>query len=231
MSFARLCKLRPLFNFFSMLKTKELNTWRIVEVIVYYYLICNFLACVYLAMASNSEDVRDTWLRRIPVPLDYGIRRSSSLYEGNSIEKMSSASIYLHALYFMVNTISHVAIGDITSVTTSERFLNAFVMLIGTFIYSFLFGNITAIVSSVDPGGHAEFHKRYNEVMGKLRNAQNIPNTLITEVNHYFDYQWNLMRGLDERELFDHIPQSCRSDILLSRFSEAIEKSLLFRDI
>ena len=114
----RLCKLRPLFNFFAMLKTKELNTWRIVEVIVYYYLICNFLACVYLAMASNAPDIRDTWLRRIPVPLDYGIRRSPSLYEGDDIEKMSSASIYLHALYFMVNTISHVAIGDITSVTT-----------------------------------------------------------------------------------------------------------------
>jgi hypothetical protein len=64
---------------------------------------------------------------------------------------MTPGSIYIHSIYFVVNTISHVAIGDITSVTTSERVFNAFLILIGTFIYSFLFGNITAIVSSLAP--------------------------------------------------------------------------------
>lgn len=64
---------------------------------------------------------------------------------------MSNESIYIHGIYFVVNTISHVAIGDITSVTTHERIFNAFLVFLGTFIYSFLFGNITAIVSSLAP--------------------------------------------------------------------------------
>ena len=59
---------------------------------------------------------------------------------------MSPWSVWVHSVYFIVNTISHVAIGDITSVTTNERFVNSAMVLLGTFIYSFLFGNITAVV-------------------------------------------------------------------------------------
>ena len=131
---------------FDKLKERNLNLWRIIEVITYYYLICHYLACLLLANAAFDHDARDTWLRRIPVPQDSGIRSEPSVFDD-----MSSSSIYVHAFYFVVNTISHVAIGDITSVTTDERILNAFLILIGTFIYSFLFGNITAIVSSLAP--------------------------------------------------------------------------------
>ena len=131
---------------FDKLKERNLNLWRIIEVITYYYLICPYLACLLLANAAFDHDARDTWLRRIPVPQDSGIRSEPSVFDD-----MSSSSIYVHAFYFVVNTISHVAIGDITSVTTDERILNAFLILIGTFIYSFLFGNITAIVSSLAP--------------------------------------------------------------------------------
>ena len=80
------------------------------------------------------------------MPQAEGIRENSNVFSD-----MSDMSIYIHAIYFVVNTISHVAIGDITSVTTYERVFNAFLILLGTFIYSFLFGNITAIVSSLAP--------------------------------------------------------------------------------
>ena len=114
--------------------------------ITWYYLICNYISCLLIANAAYQEDARETWLRRIPVPQEKGIRENSSVWED-----MTAMSIYVHGFYFVVNTISHVAIGDITSVTTSERMFNAFEILCGTFIYSFLFGNITAIVSSLAP--------------------------------------------------------------------------------
>ena len=91
-------------------------------------------------------------------------------------------SVYIHAIYFVVNTISHVAIGDITSVTTNERVFNAFLILLGTFIYSFLFGNITAIVSSLAPSQNMEFYRQYNYVMNKLKNGRT-PLKTIHDVN------------------------------------------------
>ena len=146
-------KIRPIFTVFDALKNRNLNFWRIVEVLTYYYLICHFTACLLLANAAYDQDARDTWLRRIPVPQAEGIREGSSVFGD-----MSDLSVYVHAIYFVVNTISHVAIGDITSVTTNERAFNAFLILLGTFIYSFLFGNITAIVSSLAPSQNMEFY-------------------------------------------------------------------------
>jgi len=68
-----------------------------------------------------------------------------------TLNDVSASSIYIHALYFIVNTISHVAIGDITAVNTEERVFVAILILFGTFIYSFLFGNIVSIVSDFAP--------------------------------------------------------------------------------
>ena len=64
---------------------------------------------------------------------------------------MTPSSIYIHGLYFVVNTVSHVAIGDITAVNNAERVLVAIMILFGTFIYCFLYGNIVSIVSDFAP--------------------------------------------------------------------------------
>ena len=64
----RLLKISPILNVFNLLKERDLNLWRIVEVITYYYLICHFMACLLLANVAFDVDARDTWLRRIPVP-------------------------------------------------------------------------------------------------------------------------------------------------------------------
>ena len=143
---------------------------------------------------------------------------------------MTPISIYIHGFYFVVNTISHVAIGDITSVTTSERVFNAFLILCGTFIYSFLFGNITAIVSSLAPSQHMAFYRKYNKVMSKIKNGKTPQKTLL-DVNLYFDYQWSVYKGLNIYEMIAHMPEVIKSDILLSRYQESVESSLLFREV
>ena len=142
---------------------------------------------------------------------------------------MSSTSIYIHAIYFVVNTISHVAIGDITSVTTDERIFNAFLILIGTFIYSFLFGNITAIVSSLAPSQNMEFYRHYNFVVNKLKNGRTPLKTLV-DVNAYFDYQWSLYKGLNVELAIQKLPDSIKSDMLISRYQDTVETSLIFRE-
>ena len=224
LSSIRLVKIRPVFQVFNALKDKNLNLWRIIEVLTYYYLICHYLACILLANAAFNHDARSVWLRRIPVPQEDDIRTNESVFSD-----MSSLSIYIHAIYFVVNTISHVAIGDITSVTTDERIFNAFLILMGTFIYSFLFGNITAIVSSLAPSQNMEFYSQYNFVMNKLKNGRT-PLKTIHDVNQYFDYQWSLYKGLNVEKSIEQLPDSIKSDVLISRYQDTVETSLLFRE-
>ena len=130
---------------FEYLKTRNLQKYRVIEVVITYYIICHIVTGMWLSMGLFVEDVRETWVRRIPVPRDKGMR------ENPSLDDMSSAGIYIHAMYFVVNTISHVAIGDITAVTNNERVFVAILILFGTFIYSFLYGNIVSIVSDFAP--------------------------------------------------------------------------------
>ena len=70
----RLTKILPILAFFDKLKERNLNLWRIIEVLCFYYLICNYVTCLLLANAAYQEDTRETWLRRIPVPQEEGIR-------------------------------------------------------------------------------------------------------------------------------------------------------------
>lgn len=96
-------------------------------------------------MGLFKEDVRETWIRRVPVPRPLGMR------ESKNIDDITPSSLYIHGLYFVVNTVSHVAIGDLTAVNNSERVFVAVLILFGTFMYSFLYGNIVSIVSDFAP--------------------------------------------------------------------------------
>jgi hypothetical protein len=57
--------------------------------------------------------------------------------------------IYTHAIYWAIVTVSHIGVGDITAITVPERALNCFVILVGTFSYAVLFGDMAALVSGL----------------------------------------------------------------------------------
>ena len=87
---------------------------------------------------------------------------------GNDRGNVTNYDIYNHALYWAVNTVSHVAIGDVTPVTVTERVFTAFAILCGTFIYAFLFGNIASIVTDFAKGVFHSFQQKYTKVMKKI---------------------------------------------------------------
>ena len=132
-----------------------MNIVRILEVIIGYYIICHVVACLFISIALHETDVRTTWLRRVPVPQAGGFRESPTM------DDTAPQSIYIHALLFAVNTISHVAIGELTTVTVNERAFNAFIILVGTFVYALLFGNIAAMVADFAPHLFIQFQENY----------------------------------------------------------------------
>ena len=62
---------------------------------------------------------------------------------------MNNDTIYIHAIYWSIVTVSHIGVGDITAITVNERLLNCLVILVGTFSYAVLFGNIASLVSDL----------------------------------------------------------------------------------
>jgi hypothetical protein len=219
----RLVKILPLLKLFDFLKSRNMQKWRVIEVVVQYYLIGHIVTGVWISMGQFHADVRETWIRRIPVPRTIGMRESATL------EGISPGSLYIHALYFVVNTVSHVAIGDITAVNSNERVFVAVLILFGTFLYSFLYGNIVSIVSDFAPNQHITYFEKYQYVMQRLGSMKE-QRTLMSSINEYFDYIWGHEQGSMGEEFMLDLPQGVTSDILLCRYQEAIESSLIFKD-
>jgi hypothetical protein len=53
---------------------------------------------------------------------------------------------------------------------------------------------------------------------------------LMSSINEYFDYIWGHEQGSMGEEFMSDLPQGIRSDILLCKYQEAIESSLIFKD-
>ena len=122
------------------MKKINISLIRLFEVVITYYLVAHIVAGVMLNVGLTQEDIRLTWLNRVPVPLAEGVRKE------NNLDGVDSHTLYIHAIYFVTNTISHVAIGDLTTVSLDERLLNTFIIWCFTFFYAFSFANISSIV-------------------------------------------------------------------------------------
>ena len=122
-----------------MLKNWNTNIVRLLEIILAYHFVSHIIAGVMLSIGlARKDQVSDTWLNKVPEPLPPGTVQTD-------IDSVDANTLYIHAIYFAANTISHVAIGDLTPVTTSERALNAFIIWLLTFFYAMLFANIGSV--------------------------------------------------------------------------------------
>jgi len=177
-------KIWPLYKFTESMKKHSLNAVRVAEVIITYYVFAHVLACIYATLPIRSSNVGETWVRRLPVP------------EGGStsLDNISNKSLYVSALYFVVGSISHVAIGDISSVTSEERVLNALLFLISTFVYAVLFGNMTALIADFAPSIFFNFHENYQFVMSRLPLSR-IPEKTVADINSFYDNLWSIAKG------------------------------------
>ena len=108
-----------------------------------YLLFNHFVACMWIEVGKVEPDTSRNWMRRIPVPQGDGV--------GSRVDHshLSTADIYIHAIYWSLVTVSTIGIGDITAITVTERGFNCLVHLVATFSYAILFGDIAALVSGL----------------------------------------------------------------------------------
>jgi hypothetical protein len=105
----------------------------------FYLLLAHFIACMWIEMSKLEDDDTKSWKMRIPVP-------QNPTRTDDSID-LSDSTIYIHAIYWSIVTFSHIGVGDVTAITPAERGFNCFVILLFTFGYAILFGNMASLVA------------------------------------------------------------------------------------
>ena len=131
---------------------------RILEVLFSYYLICHIFGCIWIHIGLSKPDPRLTWLNRVPVLLPEGHRISGDPI----LNDVSKSTIYIHGLYLITNMISHVAIGDLSSISTNERIFNSFCISIFTFLFAFCFGSMCGVVQDLLANSFLSLHTQYD---------------------------------------------------------------------
>lgn len=145
----------------------------------------------------------------------------------NVFDDLTPLLVFNYAWYFQVTTISNLTIGDVSAVTFEEKFLNVINIWLGTFLYNFLYSNITTIVAVMATGNHIEFFSNCTKIVSTIQNGK-VTQDLINNVRGYFNYTWDRHRGVAFEKVRKQLPDSLSSDLSLSLFKNAIEKSLVF---
>lgn len=91
---------------------------------------------------------------------------------------------YINALYWSSMTLTTIGYGDLTPSTAAQRVFVVFMMLIGAFMYGYVIGAVSAILSAQGERRH-HFTSTMNKLNAFMQNRM-LPPQLRYQLRHYF---------------------------------------------
>lgn len=115
-------------------------------------LVSHWIGCLWY-ITAYIEDADVNWVKSNTV----------DGFDSLESEGVTLFDKYIISWYFSVMTMSTIGYGDMNAVTTTERIVCCFMMLLGAGVYAYVVGNITSTVASMEAGS-----RRYQELMDML---------------------------------------------------------------
>ncbi len=134
---------------------------------------------------------------------------------------------YISGLYWCISTLSSVGYGDIVPKSTAEQAYAIGVMIVGVAMYSYIIGNVAAILAGIQPA-----RTRYKENMDRLSSFmryRNIPSSLQKRIQEYFSYTWDKTLGYDESRVISELPPTLMTEVQLFLKRDVISKVPYFK--
>jgi hypothetical protein len=105
--------------------------------------VVHLVGCLWLAVGRMGwEEDNDGWM----VDAGYGdFKTNGHNYTYDSVRKQ-----YIDATYWAIVTMSSDGYGDLLPVTTSERKITIFIIVLGAFLYAYIIGSFSTIMSHLD---------------------------------------------------------------------------------
>ena len=104
----------------------------------------------------------------------------------NNIEDENIGKKYLVSMYWAVATILTVGYGDVHAVTSEERLLSIFWMLIGVAFYAFTIGILTSVLARIDT--RESFLNNKIEIIDEFCTEANIDQDLKKKIREALEY-------------------------------------------
>lgn len=132
---------------------------------------------------------------------------------------------YLDAVYWVFVTVSSVGFGDILPFSTGEREYAIFTIVAGTFLYAYIIGTFTNMISNMGQD-KSNFDAKMRSI-SQLMKFMNVPMELDDKVQAFYEYKYT-NKTMFNANLVEELPVRLRADLVLHRFQEVIEKVPFF---
>lgn len=169
---------------------------------------CHVGACIFYRLAVNvmKNGNPHTWL---------SVAGLATIESDGSVHIYRTMQFrYLRAMYWSVQTLDTVGFGDIAAHSMPETYYCIFFFYISGFLIYYSISNLMTIVMDADS-------VRTTTLVNKAKFAKysvyrDLPEDLCTRVENFYDYQYETLKGVDEKEVrvivTRDLPPSPRSD-------------------
>eukprot|EP01135_Chromosphaera_perkinsii_P004900 Nk52_evm5s304 gene=Nk52_evmTU5s304 len=134
---------------------------------------------------------------------------------------------YIAALYWTVTTTTTTGYGDISAVTTEEKWLSVIFMLVGVVMYGFILGSLASILSNRDV--QAFLYSDRLHIRSEYMKELGIPDAVKKRITGYYRYVWLRNKGRDRNTLFSGMPLTFQAEISLSINDQMLNRIPLFK--
>ncbi|EDV20269.1 uncharacterized protein TRIADDRAFT_51027 [Trichoplax adhaerens] len=183
----------------------EYGATMIVLLMFTYVLVAHWLACIWYRIGFD-ECTTFGWLHSLAE--QSGITAKVNY---TSCQQISVASAYSTSLYFTMSSLTTVGFGNVSANTIGEKIFSIIIMIIGSLMSAFIFGNVTAILQELYSST-----QRYHAIlkdMKRFNQVYSLPKDLRRRVEDYFISSWAATKGIDTKEILKYWPKEIQAEI------------------
>lgn len=183
---------------------------KLIWFLMTFLLMIHILACLWIFIGIYSLlDTTDNWIVR------------------SGLQDNGTSELYITGLYWCVTTLATVGYGDIHPYNTSERLFTSGVMLIGIFIYSYIIGSLTNLLSNLDTR-KAKLTKKL-EILDNLTQEYGFNQSFYKKLTVALEYQ-HLNNRQELSDLLEDIPAHLRTQLLVIIYQKVLESNAFFEN-
>ena len=161
----------------------------------------------YVAFQEATNGVTGTW----PEAAGIWTVDNADHVETTLTMETSASEAYITSLYWACVTMITTGFGDIVPLQISETVWCIISMFVGVIITALTIANIQILVTSVD-APRLNFQRKM-EMINKYMRYRKLPKALQDRVLAFYDYQWTMLKGTNEAEFFDELPQTLQQQV------------------
>lgn len=122
------------------------------------------------------------------------------------------AEAYIISLYWIANTATSTGYGDIVPSTNLARIFSCIVQVVGKCLFGFIIGDIASALANAEIS-RQNFESQFQTIKSYLLD-QKANKPIIDRVQNYFNYLWNINRGItDINSVLSDAPFCLRTEI------------------